>query len=108
MANINSIYSVGKSIVSFLDYAYRQPRVDSGPLSSENNCVFRVLRSSELDTKLNYDTNLLSLYLYRVTTNDYLKNLSKTARLKRCGMQTAVAYTADLLRFPQQSLPQER
>ncbi len=74
MANINSIYSVGKSIASFLDYAYRQPRIDEDPLSVEYPCAFRVIHSSELDSEPDYDSNLLSIYLYRVIMNEHLRN----------------------------------
>lgn len=76
MANINSIYSVGKSIASYLDYAYRQPRPDPDDelLSNEYPCAFRVLHSSELDSEPDFDTNLLSIYLYRVIMNEHLRN----------------------------------
>lgn len=74
MANINSVYSVGKSIASYLDYVYRQPRVDNEPLSVEYPCAFRVIYSGELDSEPDYHNNLLSVYLYRVIMNEHLRN----------------------------------
>ena len=74
MANINGIYSVGKSIASFLDYSYRQHLARSGPDNDDLKCTFRVIHSSELDTEPDNDGNLLSIYLYRVIMNEHLRN----------------------------------
>ncbi len=67
MANLFSIHSVGNSLVTFLRNSYPES------LRAEHACEFRLLSSGELRDADNFGTTL-SLYLYRVTMNEHLRN----------------------------------
>lgn len=77
MATIKSIHSVCNSIIQFLHNAYEATPVPYGPpnttLQDEYPCSFRVLASSELKASTDFGTTV-SLYLYRVTVNEHLRN----------------------------------
>jgi hypothetical protein len=70
MANLFAIHSVGNSLVTFLRNSYPES------LREDHGCTFRLLSSGELAEIGNIGTTL-SLYLYRVTMNEHLRNLGQ-------------------------------
>jgi hypothetical protein len=66
MANIQALHSVGNSLVTYLENTY--PTTLNGQALPA--CKFALLSSGELNGTPPDDT-LLSLYLYRVTANEY-------------------------------------
>jgi hypothetical protein len=68
MANIQAIHSVGHSIVTFLRNTY--PAEVAGQAMPA--CTFALLSSGEINDTAD-DTTRLSLYLYRVTVNEHLR-----------------------------------
>lgn len=68
MANLFAIHSVGASLMTYLRNAYPEP------LRSDHPCDFRLLSSAEIDEAENIGT-AITLYLYRVTTDEHLRNL---------------------------------
>lgn len=71
MANLHAIHSVGSSIVTYLRNAYPEP------LRTEHACDFRLISSSELAGNEEFGT-MLSLFLYRITINEHLRNRQRT------------------------------
>ncbi len=69
MANINSIYSVSSSIIQFLRNTYPQELHEAYP------CDFRVLSSGELAEDTDDLNTTVSLYLYRTTINEHVRNV---------------------------------
>jgi len=67
MANLRAIHSVGYSLVTYLQNAYPEP------LRTEQPCDFRLLSSGELVDPGDI-APALSVYLYRVTINEHLRN----------------------------------
>lgn len=70
MANQFAIHSVGESLRKYLESAY--PVL----LRANHSCSFRLLSSGELTDTANFGTTL-SLYLYRVTMNEHLRNVPR-------------------------------
>lgn len=70
MANVFAIHSVGESLRTYLDTAY--PRA----LRQAHPCTFRLLSGGTLAGHEEMD-NTLSLYLYRVTMNEHLRNTKR-------------------------------
>jgi hypothetical protein len=68
MANLFAIHSVGDSLITYLRNSY--PAELQGAIS----CDFRVFSSGELADDKNI-SNTISLYLYRVTMNEHLRNV---------------------------------
>jgi hypothetical protein len=66
MANTFAIHSVGNSLVTFLKNAYPASLRASQPFD------FRLLSSGEL-AETNEPRNTLSLFLFRITQNEYLR-----------------------------------
>ena len=69
MASFEAIFAVGTSIVAHLRNAYEQQRMDEGL----PDCIFDLISSSELardDDRL----SSVTLYLYRVSVNEHLRN----------------------------------
>lgn len=66
MANLLAIHAVGASLVTVLRNAY------PAALRARHACDFRLLSSGELAGEIDFGTTL-SLYLYRVTTNEHLR-----------------------------------
>ena len=66
MANIQAIHSVGNSLVTYLQNTY--PTTSNG--LTMPTCAFALLSSGELETTPP-DGARLTLYLYRVTVNEY-------------------------------------
>lgn len=68
MANIGAILSVSNSIIKFLESSYARTGSD------EHAATFRLLSSGNLaEESLDVD-GVVSLYLYRVSVNDHLRN----------------------------------
>lgn len=67
MANIFAIHSVGNSLATFLRDSY------PSDLRTDFACTFRLVSSGELDTIDDTDTTL-SLFLHRITFNQYVRN----------------------------------
>lgn len=70
MANLQAIHSVGVSLITYLRNAYPEP------LRTRHPCEFRLLSSGELATNDDMGTTL-SLFLYRVTINEHLRNTKR-------------------------------
>lgn len=80
MANVWAIHSVGESLVTYLRNSYEafiqinEPADPSGT-NPVPDCSFRLLSSLALDEmEDDTDSNVLSLYLYRVNINEHLRN----------------------------------
>lgn len=71
MANVFAIHSVGQSIADYLSKTY--PPTLSGP----HPCQFRVAASSELEQADPFSTTTISIYLYRVTVNEFLRGSAR-------------------------------
>lgn len=67
MANQFAIHSVGESLRKYLENSYPQE------LRTSNSCTFRLVSSGELTDPGSFGTSL-TLYLYRVTMNEHLRN----------------------------------
>jgi hypothetical protein len=70
MANVNAVYSVGSSLMTSLRNAYPAPLRQAFP------CDFRVISSGELAGNADRGT-ALTLYLFRVTINEHLRNVRR-------------------------------
>jgi hypothetical protein len=68
MANIGAILSVSNSIIKFLESSYARTGSD------EHAATFRLLSSGNLAEESLDADGVVSLYLYRVTVNDHLRN----------------------------------
>jgi|SRR5215813_10401873 len=73
MANQFAIHSVGESLRKYLENSYPEP------LRTNTACSFRLLSSGEFTDTSNFGTTL-SLYLYRVTMNEYLRNVPRSSQ----------------------------
>jgi hypothetical protein len=70
MTNVLAIHSVGESLRAYLDQSYPASLRDDHP------CAFRLISSGELATPDEID-NTLTLYLYRVTVNEHVRNVKR-------------------------------
>lgn len=70
MANVFAIHSVGSSLISYLGNTYPATLRDLYP------CEFKLLSSGEVNAAPDTTTRL-SLYLYRVTMNEHLRNVPR-------------------------------
>jgi hypothetical protein len=68
MANLFAIHSVSASLMTYLRNAYPEP------LRSDHPCDFRVISSGEIEEPENIGT-AVTLYLYRMTIDEHLRNL---------------------------------
>ena len=84
MANLRAIHSVGTSLVNFLKNTYPDD------LKAAHPCDFRLLSGGELNGKDDFGTTL-SLYCYRITMNQHLRNGAPHA-----GSTSAAALSLDL------------
>lgn len=71
MANPFAIHSVGSSLVTYLRNAYPEP------LRSDHACDFRLVSSGELADADAFQSLTLSLFIYRVTMNEHLRNVGR-------------------------------
>ncbi|MBZ0316583.1 MAG: DUF4255 domain-containing protein [Anaerolineae bacterium] len=71
MGNLQSIYSVGNSIINFLRNTYPDD------LRNSQACEFRLLSSGEMASLGNNIGTTLSLYLYRVMVNEHMRHTSR-------------------------------
>lgn len=70
MTNVFAVHSVGESLRSYLDRSY------PAALRAAHPCEFRLVSSGELASGDEIDA-ALTLYLYRVTVNEHLRNLRR-------------------------------
>ena len=68
MANLYSVHSVGESLATSLRHAYPDALRTAFP------CDFRLLSSGEMANDTANISTTLSLFLYRVSMNEYLRN----------------------------------
>ena len=74
MTNHLAIHSVGQSLMTWLQNTYPEP------LRTDHPCDFRVVSSGELAAGEDFGT-AVTLYLYRLTMNEHLRNSSRAVRL---------------------------
>jgi hypothetical protein len=86
VANLRAIHSVGSSLVTYLRNAY------PGDLQQEHPCEFRLVASGEMNGKEVDFGTAVTLYLYRVTVNPYLRNATHVNALQ----QTVQPLSVDL------------
>jgi len=67
MSNVLAIHSVGQSLMTFLQNAY-PPQ-----LQAIHTCEFKLISSGELAKSDNLETSV-TLFLYRITMNEHLRN----------------------------------
>ncbi len=67
MANIDGVHSVGDSLMQYLENTY--PAV----LREAHPCEFRLVSSNQLAGEIDFGTSV-TLYLYRVIVNEFLRN----------------------------------
>ena len=68
MANLFAIHSVGDSLITYLRNAYEVLEQSEKP-----DCTFTVLSSGQFG-RADDDSTQISLYLYRVTMNEHIRN----------------------------------
>jgi hypothetical protein len=76
LANVLAIHSVGYSLAGFLRQLYR-----TTDLRERHPCNFRLISSGEIAESSTIETETsatLTLYLYRVTRNEHLRNQPRT------------------------------
>ncbi len=71
MANVFAIHSVGQSIADYLSRTYPTS------LSADHPCTFRVVASADLVKTEEFANTTVSIYLYRITMNEHLRNSSR-------------------------------
>jgi len=67
VSNVLAVHSVSQSLMTYLGNVYPDE------LKAEFPCDFRVISSGELATNEDFGT-ALTLYLYRITMNEHLRN----------------------------------
>lgn len=72
MSNVLAVHSVGQSLMTYLGNVY------PAELRADFPCDFRVISSGELATNEEFGT-ALTLYLYRITMNEHLRNSPRRA-----------------------------
>lgn len=83
MANLLAIHSVGSSIITYLRNSYPEA------LRNDHSCEFALLSSGEL-IETGDINNTLSLFLYRVTVNEHLRNAGRGSDLSDAGIPLSV------------------
>lgn len=84
MANVFAIHSVGQSLATYLNKAYPES------LRAEHGCSFELVSSSQINTPPD-DNTRVTLFLYRVTVNEHLRNQTRGN-----GRHTDVPLSVDL------------
>lgn len=72
MANLHAIHSVSRSLVNYLRSSFPDDLI-------EGNCNFRVLSSGQQNGTAVFDTSV-SLWLYRLTTNEHQRDVVPVRR----------------------------
>jgi hypothetical protein len=90
MANLFAIHSVGSSLMTYLRNAYPEP------LRTDHPCAFRVISSGEMEDTEDF-TTAVTLYLYRVTMDEHLRNypMHNPARPLSLNLHYLIAVWAD-------------
>jgi hypothetical protein len=68
MANLHAVHSVGSSLIKYLTNAY------PAELRRDHPCDFKLVASGEMNGRRVDFGTAVTLYLYRVTVNPYLRN----------------------------------
>lgn len=74
MANLQAVYTVGESLATYLGQAYATLQQTPPPNVQLPNCEFKLFSSNDFDLMEEPESNTLSLFLYRVTINEHLRN----------------------------------
>jgi hypothetical protein len=74
MANLQAVYTVGESLATYLGQAYATLQQSPPPNVALPACEFSLFSSNDFDLMEEPETNTLSLFLYRVTINEHLRN----------------------------------
>jgi hypothetical protein len=78
MTNPRAIYAAGEFLRSYLERAYERERGRQGSyLADVGSCGFDLLASKEFFDAGNFTLPRISLYLYRVTVNEHLRNVPR-------------------------------
>jgi hypothetical protein len=83
MANVLAIHSVGTSLVTYLRNTY------PSELRTAHPCEFKLFASAEMGSTEERGTTL-SLYLYRITMNEHVRNVRSTNDLVRVDVPMSV------------------
>lgn len=75
MANFFAIHSLGESLVEYLWRAYEPVQEKYSDLLP--TCTFSLLSSDEMSADTAPEPPAISLYLYRVTVNEHLRNVPR-------------------------------
>jgi hypothetical protein len=78
MANLFAIHSVGDSLVTYLRNSYETSLIIPQSFRSRNTCSFQLISSGELNNPSKITGTSLTLFLYRVTVNEHLRNAALT------------------------------
>jgi hypothetical protein len=73
VATVFGVYSLGESIADYLSKTYPTA------LSVEHPCKFSSVSSVELNGDNAFPTTTVSIYLYRLTVNEFLRNAARTS-----------------------------
>lgn len=84
MANLFSVHSVGESLATYLRHTYPDALRTAFP------CDFRLLSSGEMANDTANISTTLSLFLYRITMNEYLRNAGAGTELPERTVPLAV------------------
>ncbi|MBE7384897.1 MAG: DUF4255 domain-containing protein [Leptolyngbya sp. SIO1E4] len=74
MANLQAVYTVGESLATYLGQAYATLQQTPPPNVNLPTCEFRLFASGDFEQIEEAEGNTLSLFLYRVTLNEHLRN----------------------------------
>ena len=74
MANLQAVYTVGESLATYLGQAYATLQQTPPPNVDLPACEFKLFSSNDFDLMEEPDGNTLSIFLYRVTINEHLRN----------------------------------
>jgi hypothetical protein len=73
VATVFGVYSLGESIADYLSKTYPTA------LSTDHPCKFRSVSSVELNRDNEFANTTVSIYLYRLTVNEFLRNSPRTS-----------------------------
>lgn len=74
MTNLKAIHTVGDSLMTYLRKSFQG---DGKTATGIDSCTFRLLSSGELDAMKDVSLPTISLYLFRITMNEHLRNVRR-------------------------------
>jgi hypothetical protein len=83
MANLFAIHSVGNSLATYLTNAYQDSPSIPADFRAANACKFELISSGEMTKENEPAPPTLSLFLYRVTINEHVRNTSRPSAQSR-------------------------